>query len=127
MAFLDETGLAELWSLIQAEDVKHDKIAKGSYVGTGKYGSSNKNSLTFPFEPKVLIINVPYFSSNMYFWCPYVCGASQVIVFNINDHGIFKINVTVSGNTISWYLVDNVNAAAQMNHSGTTYHYVAIG
>jgi hypothetical protein len=47
MAFLDETGLAELWSLIQAEDVKYDKVAKGSYVGTGTYREGNPNSLKY--------------------------------------------------------------------------------
>lgn len=33
------------------------KIETGSYVGTGTYGSSNPNSLTFGFQPKIIIIN----------------------------------------------------------------------
>ena len=32
------------------------KIAYGSYIGTGTYGSSNPCRLTFPFTPKILII-----------------------------------------------------------------------
>ena len=56
MAFLDETGLAELWSLVKAEDAKGVKIAAGSYVGTGTYGSSNPNSLTFDFVPKIVML-----------------------------------------------------------------------
>lgn len=32
------------------------KIATGSYVGTGKYGSNNPNSLTFEFDPKLVLI-----------------------------------------------------------------------
>ena len=32
MAFLDETGLAELWSLIRAKDIKFET---GSYTGAG--------------------------------------------------------------------------------------------
>ena len=31
------------------------KIATGSYTGTGTSGSSNKNSLTFEFEPKFIV------------------------------------------------------------------------
>ena len=47
MAFLDETGLAELWSLIKGEDAEFlasalsadVKIGTGSYTGTGTYGT----------------------------------------------------------------------------------------
>lgn len=33
------------------------KIETGSYVGTGTYGSSNPNSLTFGFQPKMIMFN----------------------------------------------------------------------
>ena len=69
MAFLDETGLAELWKLIQAEDEKladaisaAPKVATGSYVGTGVYsdddlyGGIRPISLSFDFAPKILAI-----------------------------------------------------------------------
>lgn len=39
------------------------RIQTGSYVGTGTYGASNPCSLTFEFEPKALIINRTYVSS----------------------------------------------------------------
>ena len=32
------------------------KIATGSYVGTGTAGESSPNTLTFPFEPKMVVI-----------------------------------------------------------------------
>lgn len=32
------------------------RIATGSYVGTGTYGESNPNKLTFPFAPKLVIM-----------------------------------------------------------------------
>ena len=32
------------------------KIATGSYTGTGTYGSSNPNSLTFEFDPKIVFV-----------------------------------------------------------------------
>ena len=33
------------------------KIETGSYTGTGTYGNSNPNSLTFGFEPKIVFIS----------------------------------------------------------------------
>ena len=33
------------------------KIQTGSYIGTGTYGSNNPNTLTFDFEPKLLIVS----------------------------------------------------------------------
>ena len=61
MAFLDETGLAELWSLITAEDAEtlsaaisaSPKIETGSYTGT----NSKSKALTFNFTPKVVLIS----------------------------------------------------------------------
>lgn len=67
MAFLDETGLAELWALIQAEDnevsttltaLANSKgmISMWSYTGTGTFGADNPCSLTFDFVPKLIIM-----------------------------------------------------------------------
>jgi hypothetical protein len=60
MAFLDETGLAELWELIQAEDEEVlsacGKVAYGTFTGTNTVGASNPTVMTFDFEPKLVII-----------------------------------------------------------------------
>lgn len=59
MAFLDETGLAELWSLIKAEDAKLTKMAVGTYAGTipvnGNGGSFSK-TITVGFKPQFAMI-----------------------------------------------------------------------
>lgn len=121
MAFLDETGLAELWSLIKAEDAKGAKIATGSYKGTGTSGASNPCKLTFNFTPKVVMI---YGGDTGYMPCafPYMWGSAYMSL-QLASYD-FLCEVTVSGNTMSWYYND---AAWQLNASGKTYQYVAIG
>ena len=135
MAFLDETGLAELWSLIKAADAKAAKIATGSYTGTGKSGASNPNTLTFSFTPKLVFLHsgdgafaygnnysggtVP--GTELFIWgtgqTKYTCSTNSNLVF------------TQSGKNLSWYHEDqySVSAFSQCNASGKTYHYIAIG
>ena len=103
------------------------QVYSGSYVGTGTSGSSNPNTLTFPFEPKFLIIETVYPG-----------GTSTTFSFAVvlDDFGIASslasqgssptfrsLTVTKSGNQVSWY---GTNADFQQNR-GTTYKYVAIG
>lgn len=130
MAFLDETGLAELWKLIQAEDAEavadKAKIATGSYTGTGTYGASNPNSLTFDFVPKVILFfssaSVIYAGINNY---PLILLWGTTTQFGTTSSGTDKYSiVTYSGNTMSWY---SLGTAGQFNVSGTTYKWVAIG
>lgn len=106
-------------------DVEADgvKIEVGSYVGTGTYGSSNKNSLTFDFEPKAVIFRSP---NNPMMPPVYIEGASAMGAFRAeNTNYSTVVQVSVSGKTISWY--NATSAIYQGNNSGTTYHYIAIG
>ena len=131
MAFLDETGLEELWKLIQAEDdvVKaladtKARVEVGSYAGTGKYGSSNKNSLTFDFVPKfVYITQVDVYTANIVLLINGVTGAS--VVGQTSNQ--YRLTVSWSGNTVTWYAASATTGAHQVNASSTTYKYVAIG
>lgn len=95
------------------------KIETGSYVGTGTYGSGGKNSLTFGFVPAILIITADYVNNH------YV--NSGYIVCNSGGHSGQNGNIEaiVDGNTVSWY--SGNNAQVQLNTSGLTYKYVAIG
>ena len=126
MAFLDETGLAELWSLVRNADVK---LATGTYTGTGTYGTNNKNSLAFDFEPKVVIIAPP---CNDVYVPPYLCvavrGQEWAIFSNTSssvDRTTYGVQVTWSGNTFSWH--NTKSADYQLNRSGWNYPYIAIG
>ena len=100
------------------------QVYAGSYVGTGTYGADNPTTLTFPFEPKFVIISdaIVHFSgsrSSQLLWCgqPGSTNAAQDLV-----------SFTLSGNTLSFYnSFTPGNASYQMNVDGTTYYYIAIG
>ena len=117
----------------------------GSYTGTGTYGSSNLNSLTFDFVPKYVIIlggvqeaynNIYNKNVQSYFWPLYnYCLIGEItlqkegIIFNTN-------NISLSEKTINWYNnttqgsdpgINNARASEQLNSSGQTYNYIAFG
>ena len=96
------------------------RIATGSYVGTGSYGASNPNSLTFPFVPKIVLIQV---AANTYGAAFFVWGSGYFTCpYSGNSIGVNP--VTISGNTMSWY--SKISNQAQLN-SMHTYNYLAIG
>lgn len=100
-----------------------------SYVGTGTYGSSNPNSLTFDFVPKLLFVMMnkttntsdgPHPSANgwihMFIWA-YGVSNTRVASYNLT----FEQN----GKAISWY--SGTDGERQCNWSGVKYTAVAIG
>ena len=128
---------------VQGNAVPVTRIETGSYVGTGTYGASNPNSLTFPFEPKVVFIvadigdagnsDSQNATGTFYF---FVRGAQNTGTFGPSQNTDFrwKIFTTWGANSISWYRTAGGGSGAsggeaqvQMNRSGTTYYYVAIG
>ena len=112
------------------------QIETGSYVGTGTYGSSNPNSLTFGFEPKLVILNGYFGSSN--------ASNTQTNTTIVISEGTtsqtfccykssrtvssawisFTIYPNFSGNTVSFYGDD---AYGQGNVSERVYTYTALG
>lgn len=135
MAFLDEVGLAELWSLIRAEDAnvvaEGVKIATGSYTGSGTAGSSNKNSLTFDFEPELIFISGNWGANYMKTGPHILHVRSGKYLCNpgVNNYEC-KGLIESSGNTVYWYESGNStsgNPQAQGNYGGYTYQYIAIG
>lgn len=96
------------------------KIETGSYVGTGTSGSSNPNSLTFGFVPKIIIFGNPR-SYN---------GNPIQVVFQPNNTPFEFVNgnvvVAFSGNSVSWYSTSG-SAEYQLNKKGSTYYYTALG
>lgn len=121
-ATVDE-ALGELKTLIDGRA----KIETGSYTGTGTYGSSNPNSLTFGFEPKFVLVGRGWDESANTTW------KSLYAIQGMNacemGSGTETCIVTLSGNTMTWYTnISNSYAKFhQLNNSATTYYYVAIG
>lgn len=97
------------------------QVYTGSYVGTGTYGQSNPNTLTFPFEPKVWgILTFPS------------AGGAQATSTNLIPWGITPVVIqstssvcAYDGNTVNFY--NATSAANQCNTSGATYYYIALG
>ena len=102
------------------------RIEVGSYVGTGTYGADNPNSLTFGFEPKLLIIRNAG-SSHEYLFLSTV-KSGRYVSFSLSrsgsSAGSYTGVITLSGNIVSWYADDS---QAQMNLSNNTFHYIALG
>ena len=98
------------------------KIAVGSYTGTGTYGSSNPNSLTFAFEPKLVFIGLKDQR-------PPVCAfaiSGQTTFSKTNVDSSSQTNrCSFSGNSFTWY--NEIDADIQFNIFNRTYCYVAIG
>lgn len=91
------------------------KIETGSYTGTGTYGSANPNSITFSITPKLVLIKgmlTPSILGGSFFTGTMQQNYSQVVSW--------------SGNTMSWYS-NGGNAGYQLNTSGWSYEYCAIG
>ena len=97
------------------------RIATGSYVGTGGYGESNPNSLSFNMNPLIVVIASRSASEAGLLVAP-VTGALFYSGYTRS------LEVTWSGKTVSWYTSTTTNAAlAQLNSSNTTYYWVALG
>lgn len=107
-------------------ELTEDKIATGTYVGTGTYGKDNPTILTFPFKPKLLAIQNDA-ETNMSFNS--LGAATDVIVrgvtrFPDRTYSPGSGYIEWGENTISIY--SGMSALNQKNESGVTYYYVAI-
>ena len=115
------------------------QVEQGSYQGTGVYGESNKNTLTFGFEPTMVwiyggysggytaVLEMPFMKGNNY-------TLTTAYPWQSSDH--FVVNYTLEGNTLSWYCTSS--ADRQMNTAYSTgtglkpgirgqYYYIALG
>lgn len=94
------------------------QIQSGSYVGTGTHGVNNPNTLTFRFEPKVVLIYTSSgYITTIFPWAP------QAVVQLSSSH--VAIITSIEGNTVSWY--SGQSQHNQLNASGIEYWYTAIG
>ena len=104
------------------------KVAYGTYTGNGNYGSQHPNTLTFPFEPKLVIIQnitgaATDGTSSSTFGMAMMVLVRPVAGFTFAN-GTFTNTVNWSGNTVSWW---GENDGFQLNGSGSTYFYAALG
>jgi hypothetical protein len=134
--------------LIAQAVAKGCRIATGSYVGTGTWGESSPNKLTFSFTPKVVFV-VQYFNSASGVYGPIYSSqkaSNAVMVADtltesfqsgngfyelgyINDEARYSYGKkSKDGKTFYWYFsYDKDRSGSQLNSSGSVYYWVAIG
>ena len=110
-----------------------------SYVGTGTYGASNPTSLSFSFTP-LFVIFIGYYAPKAFgvgafdnpysgLWMIPVSSLStayrQYFGFCLDNTSSAYGKRSADSNTAYWY--NTSNATEQLNASGQTYYFLAIG
>lgn len=128
---LEGQSLAEVKQWVQDNGLL---LYTGQYTGTGTYGMSNPTSITFPFEPILLLggafANISYDSeSNLS-----ILDGNLAILTSISNTRYNEVSselyakMSADRKTISWYYDGRTNpASSQNNQSGVLYFYAAIG
>lgn len=120
---LDGHSLAEVKQLVQDNGLF---LYAGQYTGTGTYGSSNPTSITFPFEPILLIgphtENVKKNTVIIYGEIP--TGNYMSALWFEGQNYDAEIKKSANGKTITWFSRDS---SSQCNNIGSIYYYAAIG
>lgn len=98
------------------------QIETGSYVGTGTYGSDNKNTLNFGFKPKLVFITSEIDGDTAILQTIAGIRLAETSIYGSQN---YKIYVSLENTTIFWYAIQD--AETQQNTSGVTYEYCAIG
>ena len=100
------------------------RIATGSYTGNGAYGFSNKNTLTFDFVPKFVVVLGDFNNASLSYRLFLINGAKYA---SAGYAGGNPVTVSWDDTTVSWYCSNYTAGADQMNLKDATYRYVAIG
>ena len=116
------------------------KVQTGTYKGTGKSGSSGKNKITFTFTPKIVIV---YEKAQAFLVSPchymialdgmesgFTMTASDAINLTTGYVNGFGMEYTWTTTSLTWWHphdTSNGYAEEQLNKSGKTYYWIAIG
>ena len=101
------------------------RIAVGSYVGTGDSGSAAPNTLTFDFNPQLIII-AKDIDASLDLGTIMIRGQSHNPGFGYvgSSSNCLALTLSWTDNSVSWY---TGNAGDQLNNKGVTYCYFAVG
>ncbi len=116
-------ALAKLRALVataQASANQNAKSASGTFIGDG----GDSKTLTFPFQPKLVVVS-GYAASNAMsaYVLTLVSGVTKAEVIIGSSHN-YRGNVSWSGNSITWSKDYNNYS---FNASGASYVYAALG
>lgn len=106
---------------VQSSTDSKARIQTGSYVGTGTYGANNPCSLTFDFEPQIIIIS--YKTTALL-----LRGQSGITVSTGSVYSSLDFIMQWEGNKITWWYngTNTYGSDFQANARGETYRYCAI-
>ena len=98
----------------------------GTYIGQGRTGKDSPNTISFVHgAPKVVLIKQTNWA--MIRWGLLLITPSASTGFSQIDGTMSDLVVSISGNTVSWYLNSTTpHPANQLDTSGGTYAYVGI-
>ena len=121
--YMDKPTLAQWNELVNAA-AGGVRVETGTYIGTGTYGSARRNTLTFDFPPKLLLVQRQ--GAQQYGTLLALSGNDYVaLIYRESNSAIDLVSLAWSGNSVSWW---NGNSATyQLNYEGSTYYYLAIG
>ena len=91
----------------------------GSYAGSGEAGTDAKNSLSFPFQPGMVILQGTEHQFVTLAVLPYWEGDAK----GIYAVGGTTLSVDCEGNTVRWWANYSTE---QFNDAGKTYYYMCI-
>lgn len=120
---VSDTPDAEGWYYEKLPDIQMypplGRFISSSYIGTGTYGSSNLNVINLPFNPKMVII-----SQSDGFYLGILINSSSTGKTIIGSSAHSTLTVTWGDKQVLWYASSIAN---QLNTSGKTYNYIALG
>ena len=115
---------AALSTQIAAQVATRARVVVGTYEGAGKFGSSNKNELTFDGELLAICINDPVEGDGvdtLYGGYTWVKGSAHG---KVSEY--LSADLTWADNGVKWWNNYGAGAKAQLNTSGKKYPYVAF-
>lgn len=130
--------IAQINSGVDGEIANIPKVVFGSYVGTGLSEEDNPCVLTFDFAPKIVCVSdsngvlssAKYGASDLFATIRFVESwpSSFTSGLGFGYSGYSHGCRSTDGKTISWYASGGQDLPAlQLNESGKTYYYMAIG
>lgn len=117
------------------------RFSSGSYQGTGTHGADNPCSIDVGFAPKLFFVfrddpgsdgKGDFFVTDPAGCGLWVVGRDALLAISGNSNTRLTRPCNVSGTVVGWYLsyagaADYMLAGYQLNDSGTTYRWFALG
>ena len=117
------------------------RFSSGSYQGTGTHGADNPCAIDVGFEPKLFFVfrddpgsdgKCDFFVTEPEGCGLWVVGRDALLAISGNSNTRLTRPCNVSGTVVGWYLsyggvADYMLAGYQLNDSGITYRWFALG